>query len=601
MEIVYTYTGKLPSYIVGAVHQSRTWSNNKITIITDDIDSQYLPILKKYDVSVINAKELEDQEFLKTIELNKKKFCIAEKLEERKFLFIRSFERFFLLHNYMKKYSCENVLFLELDVLLYFNPDEILPILSQKDVTVSYVTKDFYCSGLFYVKSTKILNSITEYFKEFIENAKSDQFVSEMHALGEWTKKPENTNRIWFLPSIGQDERYDSLTYKDFDSFNKTLFDGAGIAIAVDGPDYTHRSEWIEKEKLWWGTEVKYNQFSYNWKTENGLRVLYAKPDTPGAEDYKVQCLHIHRKYLHGFLSKPLQFINPEDSPFIHGDRFLKIAEVVLRKKSRTDYYEVQGWDMKNCVYFEDIPEIPGVWNNPKLIFMNTEDVEEFMKHLYKLRKPFILLTHNSDTNVTDRFLPLCEHPNLIHWFTQNLCMEHRLVSPLPIGFANPIWPHGNQSLFSQIKQVDPSKTYPIYANFLIETNRKAREDCLSNLEKKGIPFLQKRPPPHYLYELATSYSCVCPEGNGIDTHRFWEALFLGTVPIVLRNPLTERLAKEFPCLVLDTWEDLPINPQDNEKMKQCLDWIRSNNPSYIEKTHFSYYNSQILSTYLNS
>jgi hypothetical protein len=601
MEIIYVYLGKLPSYVVGAVHQARTWSQEKITLITDDIHSPYLDLIKHYSINIQDAKELHDDYFSKIVQENKDKFCIAEKLEERKYLFIRSFERFFILHNYMKRYNCQNILFLELDLLIYFKPENLLPIFSKKEITLSYVMKDFFCSALFYVKSLSILTELLNFFSNFIISAKSDIFVSEMNALGEWVKDPKIKDRVHFLPNICEDLRYNSLNYTEFNEFGKTLFDGAGFAITMDGPDYTHRNEWIEKNRIWWGTEVKFNLFQYKWKDEAGLRVVYAKPDTPGAEEYKVQCLHIHRKYLHGFLSKPLQFINPEESPFIHGDRFLKMAEVVLRKKSRTDYYEVQGWDKKNCVYFEDIPNIPNVWNNPKLIFMNTEDVEEFMNHLYKLRKPFILLTHNSDTNVTERFLPVCQNQNLIHWFTQNLCMEHRLVSPLPIGLANPIWPHGNQSLFSQIKQVDPSKAYPIYANFLIETNRKAREDCLSNLEKKGIPFLEKRPPHQYLYELATSYTCVCPEGNGIDTHRFWEALFLGTVPIVLRNPLTERLSKDFPCLVLDRWEDLSINPEDDENMKRCLDWIRSNNPSYIEKTHFSYYNSQILSTYLNS
>ena len=37
----------------------------------------------------------------------------------------------------------------------------------------------------------------------------------------------------------------------------------------------------------------------------------------------------------------------------------------------------------------------------------------------------------------------------------------------------------------------------------------------------------------------------VCPEGNGIDTHRFWECLYLGLVPVILEEsllPCYERL-----------------------------------------------------------
>jgi hypothetical protein len=34
----------------------------------------------------------------------------------------------------------------------------------------------------------------------------------------------------------------------------------------------------------------------------------------------------------------------------------------------------------------------------------------------------------------------------------------------------------------------------------------------------------------------------VCPRGNGIDTHRFWETLYRGSVPIVLRDPWSKSL-----------------------------------------------------------
>lgn len=36
-----------------------------------------------------------------------------------------------------------------------------------------------------------------------------------------------------------------------------------------------------------------------------------------------------------------------------------------------------------------------------------------------------------------------------------------------------------------------------------------------------------------YLEELANSIFAVCPRGNGIDTHRLWEALYCNTIPIV--------------------------------------------------------------------
>ena len=50
---------------------------------------------------------------------------------------------------------------------------------------------------------------------------------------------------------------------------------------------------------------------------------------------------------------------------------------------------------------------------------------------------------------------------------------------------------------------------------------------------------------------------CICPEGEGIDTYRIWEALYFNIVPIVIRNHYMTILEKKFPIVVLDKWEDL--------------------------------------------
>lgn len=49
----------------------------------------------------------------------------------------------------------------------------------------------------------------------------------------------------------------------------------------------------------------------------------------------------------------------------------------------------------------------------------------------------------------------------------------------------------------------------------------------------------------------------ACPAGNGLDTHRFWEAITLGTVPVVSKeNPLWP-LYESVGALVIDKWENL--------------------------------------------
>jgi hypothetical protein len=240
----------------------------------------------------------------------------------------------------------------------------------------------------------------------------------------------------------------------------------------------------------------------------------------------------------------------------INGDKFLLMADIVLRKKERTNYYPVNDWNMKNLKYFEDIVS---EWNNPKLLFCNTEDINAFRSILKLLQNRFLLITHNSDTNIDESFLDLCDSPNLIHWFSQNAILQHAKLSYLPIGIANPTWNHGNPTYFEKVKSLNTEnqKQIPVYANFLIETNKEKREVCASILTKKGVYIFPRDHPVNFIHQLSLSFFCVCPEGNGIDTHRFWESLLFKTIPIVIRSSFTEMLRKEYPCILLDSWEDL--------------------------------------------
>lgn len=53
----------------------------------------------------------------------------------------------------------------------------------------------------------------------------------------------------------------------------------------------------------------------------------------------------------------------------------------------------------------------------------------------------------------------------------------------------------------------------------------------------------------------------LCPRGCGVDTHRFYECIYLGCVPIVIRtHTVFDRLYAPdtgFPCLVVERWADV--------------------------------------------
>ena len=69
------------------------------------------------------------------------------------------------------------------------------------------------------------------------------------------------------------------------------------------------------------------------------------------------------------------------------------------------------------------------------------------------------------------------------------------------------------------------------------------------------MPLSPPKPFAEYLAQLASAYFCISPRGNGLDCHRTWEALYLGTIPVVTRSALTDHFS-DIPMVVLDDWSE---------------------------------------------
>lgn len=191
-------------------------------------------------------------------------------------------------------------------------------------------------------------------------------------------------------------------------------------------------------------------------------------------------------------------------------------------------------------------------------IFVKIDYVHNFFRQ--KQNRPYILVTHNGDIPVDDNYLRYMDDPNLIKWFGQNIMTTHDKLTSIPIGLANEKWEHGNESIFHEIINKNLSKERLIYVNFDVNTNREERNFCLSELTKKGLEMDNKLPFKEYLEELGKSYFVVSPNGNGVDCHKTWEALYLKTIPIVTKS-INVDFYLDYPIIVIDSWSD--FNPLD--------------------------------------
>lgn len=245
-------------------------------------------------------------------------------------------------------------------------------------------------------------------------------------------------------------------------------------------------------------------------------------------------------------------------SEIITGEKLQNLANIYLGEQSDFNYNPLIKQQISKQLLLSNIPN---PFQNPPIIYFYTHNIPDISKKIPQFQNPFILISHNSDNNITEtpEIITILNSPNLIKWYAQNIYFIHPKLELAPIGLANSMWPHGDLSLFNNREFINNRKIKlnRIFFNFNIHTNPKIRQPCF-NILSNILQTLPNISPQENQIRLSTYEFCISPEGNGSDCHRLWEALYLKVVPIVLRTPFTETLLRnQIPVVVLEKWEDL--------------------------------------------
>jgi hypothetical protein len=226
------------------------------------------------------------------------------------------------------------------------------------------------------------------------------------------------------------------------------------------------------------------------------------------------------------------------------------------------------------------------------IFFVKTDYISQFhQQYLPHINYEFVLITHDADNPVTEKYLPILQNRFLKKWFGMNCHILHDKLQSIPIGIANECWPHGNkQVLLDTANRVLKDKLNLIYSNFTKETNLSQRQNVALILKDLKDIFLehQKLSYKDYLNKISTYKFIISPPGNSVDCHRIWESIYIGTIPIVLKSvPMV--YFKDCPILFIDKWEDL-YEVDLEEKYNTIIQKSRM-------KSQFSFYREQILKT----
>jgi hypothetical protein len=197
-------------------------------------------------------------------------------------------------------------------------------------------------------------------------------------------------------------------------------------------------------------------------------------------------------------------------------------------------------------------------------------DLDHFVRGaLPTIRKPFALITTDGDASVPSELSPetvraLLACPWLVAWHTQNNDgSPHRKLAPLPIGLDlhTPRPRSSPRRLMQTLRKIRHARPPPqnqplrVFCDFRISMSSDERWRALVALRGcDHVDFLSKRVPQEEIWSLYSRYPLVLSaSGNGLDCHRTWELLLLGSVVVTRTSPL-DPLFEDLPVAIVNDW-----------------------------------------------
>ena len=259
---------------------------------------------------------------------------------------------------------------------------------------------------------------------------------------------------------------------------------------------------------------------------------------------------------------------------------------------------------LKSCTFHSPNPKSSCNYDKNYLYFMLSDmfdgmsvyvcsDLLKFFVNgiLPKINKRFVLVSGDSDLCVPKEILnenetiKLLNSPYLIRWFLQNTQIQNcDKMTQMPIGLdyhtiSNdpshdlkteneshlPI--HQELILMDVISKSKPlsERINKIYVNFSLTSDRfNDRKSSLDSINPDLLEINNSFTKRTTNWQITTNYAFVLsPFGIGMDCHRTWESICLGSVPIV-KAPNFKNLFKDLPVLIVNEWSDITQELLDN-------------------------------------
>lgn len=226
----------------------------------------------------------------------------------------------------------------------------------------------------------------------------------------------------------------------------------------------------------------------------------------------------------------------------IHGQRWHEIADVIY--DGGVDPITRQPKKFMSNLQF--------INERPCVIFCRLDFLDAIFSLVRNSQFNHTLITNNSDFPITASLFD-SKPTNIIAWYAQNVsCIRNGLI-PIPIGLERPYGGGISANYNAVLSNMGKQKNKLVYMNHNDANNTLIRTpitqtfiNCGWVTHERNVSF------DIYMRNMSEHKFVFSPNGNGLDCHRTWEALYVGTIPIVNRNPVTEYMARFLPIMIVD-------------------------------------------------
>ena len=281
--------------------------------------------------------------------------------------------------------------------------------------------------------------------------------------------------------------------------------------------------------------------------------MVFNQPDTKNKAKYLMQ--RLLQKVINRLISPLLKIIRIQHKkryargegiePFISGDTFRDLADLRIDSKQ----------------HFEKLKKSL----DSSAIFCSNEVANELVKEKHIPQKK-VWIFHNGDTMITQAIINALGEQKAI--FAQHLIGKSNQSQCIPTGLENESW-WNNGIAFDYHwlrRQKTSNRIARILWGFTVANNYQPRKMAAEVLQAYPLADRTSGWCSVIYRRILLKYMFVAsPEGNGIDCIRTWEAMYLRTVPIVTRSPVTEFFVDlGLPMLMVDSWSDInKLNQND--------------------------------------